>query len=63
MTKKHLQALALVLRMTRPEPGKSFADAAARVQWERDRNEIMNVCQAYNPRFNRSTFIEWTERS
>ena len=51
MTSKHFKALADALARSRPKA------AALLVQWELDRDVIINVCQACNASFNREKFI------
>lgn len=60
MTKKHFQALAEALRITRPEPPDDSESTLA--QWRLDRHMIANTCAESNPRFDRARFTDWTER-
>ena len=55
MTRKHFEAIAAMLAESKPIwVGK----AQSRIQWEADCNAMADVCQSFNSRFNKETFIK-----
>lgn len=59
MTRKHFQALADGLALTRPEQGPDESDAIFTVrftQWVDDLHAVARACAASNPRFDRERF-------
>lgn len=53
MTKKHFILLAKALADTRPDK----AEYQERVQWLKDVEAVMNVCDCSNEQFNNSMFV------
>jgi hypothetical protein len=52
---KHFEALAAALRRQQPAP---HWDANKHTQWGLDVRAVADVCEQFNPRFNRERFIE-----
>lgn len=63
-TKRHLEQIAEVLRSVRPfgSAGNYLNNGAYTNQWTTDRNALIEVFRADNPRFDIDRFIKWTER-
>lgn len=59
MSKKHYEAFASHLKITRPDPDdKMVVDVAFRHQWKRDVIAVSDVCRLDNPRFDAARFFE-----
>jgi hypothetical protein len=69
MSRKHFEAIAHALRVTRPAPEDYAATRddgiryeAARLAWVATRKAITRELSAFNPNFNRDRFELATER-
>lgn len=59
MTKKHFIALADAMKATKPTWEASGEDVPALLQWNRDVRSLAAFCEAQNPRFNRTRWINY----
>lgn len=58
MNKRHFIAIAKMFAVTRPVKGIHIHYNESLAQWTVDIQHIADVCEMFDPQFNRSRFIE-----